>query len=198
MAKPASKTAAKTTATKAGAFVLLKVTLNDIRPAIWRRLVLPGATSLSELHFILQAAMGWDGGHLHAFEIAGLQYGDPDDMEDAENEQRMTIDGLVRLGVSRFVYTYDFGDNWEHALLIEKKQPPADAPSVPTCLAGARNCPPEDCGGAPGYDELLAALAAPNTPESRETLEMTGGGDFDPEEFSVEKINARMVGRGIG
>jgi hypothetical protein len=189
MAKPAAKTPAK-----AGSLILLKVTLNDIRPAIWRRISLPGSTSLGDLHLIIQAAMGWDCSHLHAFQAAGRDFGDPFDLEDAEDEEDMTIDGLVRLGVSRFLYTYDFGDNWEHTLLIEKKQPPADAPAIPTCLAGSRNCPPEDCGGAPGYDELLAALAAPDSPDSRELLEMIGEG-FDLEEFSIEKTNARMAGR---
>jgi hypothetical protein len=179
---------------KAERFVQIKVTLNDIRPPIWRRLVLPSATTLEDLHFIILAAMGWQGGHLHAFRAAERQYSDPSEVEDAADESRMTISGLVRLGVSRFRYTYDFGDDWEHTILIEKKQPPATSPNVPTCLAGSQNCPPEDCGGAPGYEELLAALATPDTPESKELIE-TVGGKFDPEEFSVEKTNVRMARR---
>jgi hypothetical protein len=163
---------------KAERFVQIKVTLNDIRPPIWRRLVLPSATTLEDLHFIILAAMGWQGGHLHAFRAAERQYSDPSEVEDAADESRMTISGLVRLGVSRFRYTYDFGDDWEHTILIEKKQPPATSPNVPTCLAGSQNCPP----------------ATPDTPESRELIE-TVGGKFDPEEFSVEKTNVRMARR---
>jgi hypothetical protein len=179
---------------KAERFVQLKVTLNDIRPPIWRRLVLPSATTLEDLHFIIMAAMGWQGGHLHAFHAAERKYSDPSEVDGAADESRMTISGLVRLGVSRFRYTYDFGDDWEHAILIEKKQPPATSPNVAICVAGSRNCPPEDCGGAPGYEELLAALATPDTPESKEWIEAVGKG-FDPEEFSVEKTNARMARR---
>jgi hypothetical protein len=179
---------------KAERFVQIKVTLNDIRPPIWRRLVLPSATTLEDLHFIILAAMGWQGGHLHAFRAAERQYSDPSEVEDAADESHMTISGLVRLGVSRFHYTYDFGDDWEHTILIEKKQRAASSPNVPTCLAGSRNCPPEDCGGAPGYEELLTALATPDTPESKEWIEAVGK-DFDPEEFSVEKTNARMARR---
>lgn len=179
---------------KAERLVLLKVTLNDIRPPIWRRLVVPRATTLEDLHFIIMAAMGWQGGHLHAFHAAERHYSDPSEVEDAADESRMTISGLVRLGVSRFRYTYDFGDDWEHTILIEKKQPPATSSNVALCVAGSRNCPPEDCGGVPGYEELLAALATPDRPESKEFIEAVGK-DFDPEEFSVEKTNARMARR---
>ena len=147
--------------------------------------------NLGELSMLIQAAMGWDGGHMHAFEIGGLQYGDPAWLEDGENEDQMTIKKLMRDGISRFGYTYDFGDNWDHAVLIEKKAPPPGSPRAPACVGGARACPPEDCGGPPGYDGLIAALAAPDKPSSRELLEWAGE-DFDPEYFSQEEVNARL------
>jgi hypothetical protein len=176
---------------KAPAAVHIKVTLNGIRPAIWRRLLVPISMNLHRLHLVIQVAMGWDGGHMHAFEIGGVQYGDPEWMEDAEDESKMTIKKLMSAGVSRFGYTYDFGDNWEHAVLIEKKAPPPDGPAGPACVAGQRACPPEDCGGPAAYEDLLETLKSPDTPERREQLEWLGG-EFDPEEFSIEDVNARF------
>jgi hypothetical protein len=183
-----AKTAAKSAAT---AFVHLKVTLQYIRPLIWRRLRLPDTTNLGDLSQIIQAAMGWDGGHLHAFEIGGEQFGDPSITDFVRNERKTTIKSLRRDGVHRFGYTYDFGDSWEHDILIEKKGPSPDAPAGAACVAGKRNCPPEDCGGPPGYDALLAALADPENPESREVLEWADG-DYDPEEFSLEVADRRV------
>jgi hypothetical protein len=128
---------------------------------------------------------------MHAFEIGGLQYGDPEWLEDGENEDQMTIQKLRRDGNTRFGYIYDFGDNWDHAVLIEKKPPPPGSPRAPACVDGARACPPEDCGGPPGYDGLIAALAAPDKTTSRELVEWAGE-DFDPEYFSHEEVNARL------
>jgi hypothetical protein len=161
-----ARTAAKSAAAKSTAFVHVKVTLQYIRPPIWRRLLLPDTTNLGNLSEIIQAAMGWHGGHLHAFEIGGEQFGDPSMTDFVRNERKTTIRSLLRDDVSRFGYTYDFGDSWEHDILIEKKGPPPDAPRSPACVAGKRNCPPEDCGGPPGYDALLEALAAPESPEA--------------------------------
>jgi Plasmid pRiA4b ORF-3-like protein len=192
-----ARTAAKSAAAKSTAFVHVKVTLQYIRPPIWRRLLLPDTTNLGNLSEIIQAAMGWHGGHLHAFEIGGEQFGDPSMTDFVRNERKTTIRSLLRDDVSRFGYTYDFGDSWEHDILIEKKGPPPDAPRSPACVAGKRNCPPEDCGGPPGYDALLEALAAPESPESRELLEWVDG-DYDPEEFSLDAANPRVRAAGGG
>ena len=100
----------------------------------------------------------------------------------------------VRSGVSRFGYTYDFGDDWEHAITIEKTLPAAEGTTYPTCVAGKRACPPEDCGGPWGYQELLEIIADPAHPERAERLEWLGE-DFDPEDFSLEAVNTRLAGR---
>ena len=177
--------------------VVLKVTLRDIRPPVWRRLLLPGTMTLADLHEAIQAAMGWHGGHLHAFDIAGRQYGDPrtvhvvDDMDD---EIRLTLNGLLRSGVARFTYTYDLGDNWQHQVLIERTQPALDAGRYPACVAGKRNCPPEDCGGPWGYAELLAAIADPTHPEHAERRAWLGD-DFDPDEFDVAAADVDVASR---
>jgi hypothetical protein len=112
--------------------VSLKVTLRDTKPPVWRRLLVPGETTLGGLHRAIQAAMGWEDYHLHTFDIEGRQYGDPRAVDDVADEKRVTLNGLINSGVTRFTYTYDFGDNWEHVLLIEKRLPIVEALSRPT------------------------------------------------------------------
>ena len=163
--------------------VSLKVTLRDTKPPVWRRLLVPGETTLADLHRAIQAAMGWEDYHLHTFDIAGRQYGDPRAVDDVADEKRVTLNGLIKSGVARFAYTYDFGDNWEHALVVEKRLPDIEALSRPICTAGKRRCPPEDCGGPWGYLELLEVLADPAHPEHAERREWLGE-DFDPEDFN--------------
>src|SRR6202158_4816990 len=164
--------------------VSLKVTLRGTRPPVWRRLLLPGEMTLGDLHQAIQAAMGWHDGHLHAFDIGGLQYGDRHIVDDVADENRLTLNSLLKSGVARFAYTYDFGDNWEHAVVIEKRAPAGEATSYPACVGGKRNCPPEDCGGAWGYQHLLDILAHPEHPERTEQIEWIGE-EFDPDEFAV-------------
>jgi hypothetical protein len=174
--------------------VSLKVTLRGIKPPIWRRLLVPGTMTLADLHQAIQAAMGWEDCHLHVFDIAGRQYGDRDTVDDVADEHRLTLNSLVKSGVARFAYTYDFGDNWEHTVIIEKRPPPLAPTSCPTCVAGKRNCPPEDCGGPWGYERLLAALADPAHPEHAEQIEWLGE-EFDPDDFSVVIANATLNAR---
>lgn len=172
----------------------LKVTLNDTKPPIWRRLVIPGEMTLNDLHQAIQAAMDWDGEHLHAFDVAGRQYGDPDSLDEVADEERLTLNKVVDTGVSRFTYTYDFGDNWEHAVLIEQPRRPLAEGRSPACVAGKRKCPPENCGGPWGYQELLSVLADPTHPEYQERSKLVGKG-FDPDEFAIEEANTRLAAR---
>ena len=187
-----AKTAAGRSAGKT--VVALKVTLRDVKPPVWRRLLLPGTMTLADLHEAIQAAMGWHGGHLHAFDVAGRQYGDPRTIDDVADETKLTLNSLLKSGVARFTYTYDFGDNWEHQVLIEQPQPALDAGRYPACIAGRRNCPPEDCGGPWGYAELLAAIADPAHPEHADQRAWLGE-DFDPEEFDVDAADADIANR---
>jgi hypothetical protein len=182
------------TARNADDIIRLKVTLRGIRPPIWRRLALPGRMTLGDLHHAIQAAMGWEGDHLHLFDISGRRYGDPLAVDGVTDEERLTLNGVVKSGVARFTYTYDFGDDWEHAITIEGKHPPVDGRSYPACLAGKRHCPPEDCGGVWGYQELLAILANPAHARYQEWIEMIGEG-FDPEAFSAEAADALVAAR---
>jgi Plasmid pRiA4b ORF-3-like protein len=174
--------------------VSLKVTLRDTKPPVWRRLLVQGGMTLGDLHHAIQAAMGWHDSHLHAFEIDGRQYGDRHTVDDVADENRLTLNGLIKSGIARFAYTYDFGDNWEHMVAIEKAQPALDGKSYPACVAGARNCPPEDCGGSWGYQHLLEVLADPAHPERAEQIEWIGE-EFDPNEFSVEIADVTLAAR---
>ena len=165
----------------------LKVTLKDIRPPVWRRVVVDGSETLHHLHTVIQAAFGWFNSHLHAFVIDGIDYGIPhqDDWTPVQDERRLTLDAALR--TKRFTYTYDFGDNWVHDIVLEQTYEVGsdDAPAaVPDCIDGRRACPPEDCGGPWGYPELLEILADPNHAEHSERLEWLGG-PFDPEAFDA-------------
>ena len=181
-------------AATAKSVVSLKVTLRGTKPPIWRRLLVPGAMTLGALHEAIQAAMGWQGGHLHVFDIDGRQYGDRRTVDDVADENRLTLSGVLKSGVTRFGYIYDFGDDWDHTVAIEKIQPAIDGQTYPACVAGKRNCPPEDCGGVWGYAELLQILADPAHPERAERLEWLGE-VFDPEDFSIPIANAALTAR---
>lgn len=176
--------------------VSLKVTLQGLRPPIWRRVLVPASIRLGALSEVIQAAMGWDGGHLHSFTIAGRDYGERGVLDDVADENRATLGGAVKTGVKRFTYTYDFGDSWEHIVAIEKTEPVSrPGQSYPVCVAGKRNCPPEDCGGIWGYAELLEVLADPTHPERTERLEWIDEDDFDPEAFDIELTNHLLAVR---
>jgi hypothetical protein len=162
----------------------LKVTLLGIKPAIWRRVVIDGSSMLDEVHVAIQAAFGWWNYHLHEFEIDGVRYGVPDADDDwgdpPVDERRVRLEAVAEEG-STFRYEYDFGDGWEHRVVVEKVSRAVETP-LPACIDGRRACPPEDCGGTGGYEELLEILADPRHPEHEERREWIGR-PFDPEAF---------------
>ncbi|MGB7873061.1 MAG: plasmid pRiA4b ORF-3 family protein [Anaerolineales bacterium] len=170
----------------------IKVTLNDSKPPIWRRILVPGNITLYNLHQILQIVMGWEDYHLHMFTIDGQIYSDPEDDEygdlSIKNETRYWLDQLDLREKSKFSYEYDFGDSWDHTILVEKIVPAEKGTKYPVCIKGKRACPPEDVGGVWGYDDFLEAIADSNHPEHNEYLEWVGG-EFDPEEFDLDEVN---------
>ncbi|HHN93518.1 MAG TPA: plasmid pRiA4b ORF-3 family protein [Anaerolineae bacterium] len=168
----------------------LKITLRDSKPPIWRRVLVPGSTTLSDLHWIIQAVMGWYNAHLHQFIIGPAYYSDPQFELDALDESQVRLEEIAEEG-TKFTYEYDFGDDWEHIILVEKVQPPEPGVEYPVCIKGRRACPPEDVGGMWGYYEFLEAIGDPNHPEHEEYLEWIGE-DFDPAAFSLEETNARL------
>jgi len=173
----------------------IKVTLEDVPPAIWRRVQVPGDITLFKLHETLQIVMGWDNYHLHSFLIHGEHYGDPtyDEFDElgTKDETRYKLSQVIREEGVRFVYEYDFGDGWEHTLLVEKILPAEKGIHYPRCVKGKRACPPEDVGGVWGYEEFLKAI---NDPEHSEYDEYRGwiGSEFDPEAFDLEEVNALL------
>jgi len=174
----------------------LKITLVDIKPTIWRQVQVKDCT-LAKLHDLILTCMGWDGYHLHAFEIGGEQYSepDPDGMMEARDERKVKLSQLVAKGYKKFSYTYDFGDNWDHTILVEKTLPSEPGVRYPRCIAGKRACPPEDCGGPWGYGEFLEAIRNPSHPEHEEMREWAGE-EFDPEAFDLDAVNEELGPRG--
>ena len=170
----------------------LKITLRDIKPPIWRRVQVKDC-SLAKLHEIIQVCMGWEGYHLYAFEVGGEDYGEPDPngMMETEDSRRLKLSQLVAQGVKKFTYTYDFGDDWQHILQIEKTLPAEAGVHYPRCTAGKRACPPEDCGGSWGYPDFLEAIQNPEHPEHEDRLEWIGE-DFDPEAFDLDAVNEEL------
>ena len=179
---------------------LLHVQLAEIEPPIWRRLAIPGPRTLHALHGILQAAMPWQDYHLYQFEIGGTRYEDPnpDDRDPSVPDPRgFTLDQLALVQGSRFQYTYDFGDDWLHDLTVEGVVPLPRDFLVPVCLGGARACPPEDCGGVGGYEELVAGVRRPQSAAAREFRDWLGH-VYDPEELDLSAINVRLGHRAPG
>lgn len=174
----------------------LKVTLRNIDPPIWRRIIMPRHMTLTDLHDVIQAVMGWENDHMYDFDFGRRRRQEAAMLAETkdEDENDPTLDELVKSGMTKFTYIYDFGDNWKHDILIEKRLPATTAKAFPACVAGARSGPPEDCGGPWGYTELLAAVADPTHPEHKERLEWLGR-KFDPEAFSVAKADAKLAAR---
>lgn len=183
---------AKVTSLKPARIYQIKVTLKWSKPPIWRRLQVRGDTKLGKLHQILQITMGWWDEHLHAFEAGGVAYGepDPDFPSDLRSERNVRLDKIAHEG-DTFRYEYDFGDSWVHEITVEKLLDPEPSVRYPRCLAGKRACPPEDCGGVPGYERVLEIVGNPKDEEHEEIVEWLGE-EFDPEVFDLEAVNEEL------
>ena len=171
----------------------IKVTLKGSKPPIWRRMQVASDTTLVQLHRIVQRVMGWAGSHLYQFVIGNVAYGDPGMLGelDAKDGRTVTLETIVRREKDKFLYEYDFGDSWEHELLVETRLPLEEGKRYPICLAGKRACPPEDCGGIWGYASFLEAIRDPEHPEHDEMLEWVGS-EFDPDAFDLDEINREL------
>jgi len=169
----------------------VKVTLLGTKPPVWRRLVLPGQWNLGLVHDALQVGMGWLDGHLHEFEVGGRRIGVPDPDSwgpPVVAETRVRLLEVVSAKGDRMDYLYDFGDDWKHRLVVEAVLPHAERAA---CTGGRRACPPEDCGGVWGYEELLTALADPGH-ERHEELTQWVGPDFRPDLFDAAETDALL------
>jgi hypothetical protein len=164
--------------------------LAGINPVVWRRVLVPGAIRLAKLSEILLTAMGWTNSHLHAFRVGDKRYGMCfDEYPDEEIDEKgvTVLQGLRE--ERRFVYDYDFGDGWEHDVIIEELTWSYFGLKFAVCIDGQNACPPEDVGGPGGYAEFLDAVSDPKHEEHESYLEWAGG-SFDPTEFKLAATNA--------
>lgn len=176
----------------------IKVTLRGSKPPIWRRIQVASDTTLAKLHRILQVVMGWQDAHLHQFIVNDTYYGQLEHLGsdlfpglETKNEKKAKLEQVAPWEKAKFIYEYDFGDSWEHELLVEKILSPVEGQHYPVCLKGKRACPPEDVGGVWGYADFLEALQDPEHPDHEDLREWIGG-SFDPEAFDLEEINQRL------
>jgi hypothetical protein len=172
---------------------LLRVTLLDVTPPVWRLVRVPSALTLSGLHAVVQIVMGWEDIHLHEWRAEDRSFGPPDEEDWGEEMEDESTAVLAEVAPADSVlhYDYDFGDGWEHLIEVVAIEPyDATVPPV-AVLDGARAAPPEDCGGPRGYEHLVDALADPDDPEHDDVVAAFGDA-FDPDEFDRAAINRRL------
>jgi hypothetical protein len=174
-----------------GEVYVIKVTLLGTSPPVWRRILVTRDITLRNLHRTLQTVMGWTNSHLHQFLLPRQKRADSRYVAGTKvaNENRTELGELIWTVGSRLLYEYDFGDGWQHELVLEEVLL-GDESFQQMCVAGQRCCPPEDCGGPQGFAELLQALQDATHPSHDEACEWLG--DFVPESFSADDINRRL------
>jgi len=176
--------------------IQIHIELEGVEPKIWRRIVVPSIISLDRLHDVLQIVMGWSDTHQHEFVIANQRF---TDLLESEGNGKCQEEGLFRLGSlldkkgMEFTYLYDFGDEWSHRIKIEKTGLEDDEEwGNLYCLEGWGNCPPEDVGGVPGFEEFCEALSNKKHPE-HETMKAWYGDDFERDIFDCDEVNLGLL-----
>jgi hypothetical protein len=173
----------------------LKITIDDITPPIWRLISVPETFSLNKLHHIIQISFGWTNSHLYMFGEYENKIGDPILWDDGETEtlwdKKIKIKDVLKKEGDRLKYEYDMGDGWEHTVVLEKIEDRGS--KTGKCLDGARNAPPEDCGGIDGYNELIHHRCHPEKDGYIELLEWLGD-EYDPELIDLKKVNKELKG----
>jgi hypothetical protein len=173
----------------------IKVGLRGAKPPIWRRLEVPADISLARLHLIIQAAFGWDDSHLHVFETPYGDFGIADPELGYQPADSVSLAQVLPGKRGKITYTYDFGDDWRHDIVVEKVVEPDMSVSYPRCTGGRRAAPPEDCGGMWGYACLLEVLADPAHPAHEESLARLGldsAAGFDPAAFDPAAVTKTL------
>lgn len=169
------------------------ITLQGVEPPIWRRVLIPSAFKMDLVHLVIQGAFGWTHSHLHIFRAGSKAFEaiyEKSEVVEGEDEMRFAFFDFLMMGDGTAEYVYDFGDNWQHTVQFEERIV-TEKPSMPHCVAGKRACPPEDVGGALGYDRMLEILADPNG-EEYESLVHWLPKNYAPETFSVDSANERI------
>jgi Plasmid pRiA4b ORF-3-like protein len=171
------------------------------RPPVWRRLLVRADMRLDRFHDAIQAAMGWEDYHLHLFSSGNAEYGVADPELGHRDERRTRLNQLLKGPGARIGYTYDFGDHWRHDITVEEVLAASSRDGYPVCLAGKGACPPEDCGGAWGYEQLREVLADPAHDQHEDMLEWLGlesAAAFDPMSFDIDEANEALALSGFG
>jgi hypothetical protein len=168
----------------------IKISLDNARPSIYRTILVKPNTSFYELHHIIQFAMGWENYHMYQFESGSFYIAEPDEYMEGESidPNDILLHEVLKKPGDKVKYEYDFGDGWRHTIKLEKIIPLQLNKSYPTCIRGKRSCPPEDCGGIWGYENLKEIINNVKHPEHSEILEWLGG-EFDPEYFNINEVN---------
>jgi len=180
----------------------LKISLKYLKPLIWRRFLVKDSISFYELHEIIQIVMGWEDYHLYGFWINDVcieaEKGRPfcvdaiwtmlgSEARKTKSADKVKLNSLIKKEKQEFTYVYDFGDRWEHSIVVEKILEKSER--CPVCIAGGRACPPEDCGGVLGYVQLLDIRKDKNHPAYKSRIVEWLGEDFDPDEFDPKDVN---------
>jgi hypothetical protein len=177
----------------------LKISLVGVsKPPVWRRVLVPATMRLDRLHDVIQVAMGWGNYHLHAFEAGGVDYGPPDPELDHVDERRTATGDVLHEPGDRMRYVYDFGDHWQHDVILEEVLAAEPGTRYPVCLTGKGRCPPEDCGGVWGYADLRETLADPTHEEHADMVEWLGlesAAEFDSHAFDADDVNLVLGAR---
>ena len=171
---------------------IVRIELEGIEPLIWRRVGVRTSMSLEALHSVIQAAMGWLNSHLWEIEVEAQKYGprvpdEPDWNERMQNAATVTLSSLLASGATEFGYLYDMGDGWQHRVIIEKQKASEAGVLYPQFLGGERRCPPEDCGGVPGYYEFLKNITSKQKAK-RDHARVWYGGPYDADDIDEKKI----------
>ena len=172
----------------------LRITLVGVEPEIWRTVLVPSSIKLPKLHTVIQVAMGWLDSHLHVFNGNGESYGEPDEYDELgiKDEKSVQMSKLLSSEGDKIVYEYDFGDGWQHDVILEKILPFDTVAKMPLCIDGERACPPEDCGGVYGYRNLLEIITDPDHEEFESMNEWLGDG-FASEAFNLAETNELLL-----
>ena len=171
---------------------VLRISLRYVEPEVWRRVTVPSDMPLSKFAKVLEQAMGWAGYHLHLFDVGGVLFGQPDETTDyVIDEKAAKVSHLLPRSESSLRWDYDFGDSWEHDVVVEAIEPLDPKGKLPVVLDGARACPPEDVGGVPGYEEFVRALSNSKSRAHKQMKEWAPKG-FDPAVFDLLSANRRV------
>lgn len=181
----------------------IQVTLIGSKPKIWRRLLVPSNILLSDLHKVIQTALGWENAHLHQFIQDNKYYEPPSkdehkkDSSDRVDYKKIRLHDLLKEEKDQLVYEYDFGDSWKHSIVLEKNLPMEQVMKHPVCLAGKMRCPPEDSGGIFGYTNLIENLQDPKREGYKNAADWLGT-EYDPEYFDKDEVNALLRTKNYG